>query len=52
LFDITGKEVFATTYYNSNGELVNLSGVKKGTYIVRITLGETYTESQLLQLRD
>lgn len=52
LIDVTGKEVYATKFDTTNGQLVDLSHIKKGTYIVRITLGESYTESQLLQLRD
>lgn len=52
LVDITGKEVYFSQFDQTNGQLVDLSHLKKGTYIVKVTLGESYSESQLLQLKD
>jgi len=52
LFDITGKEVYSVNYFNTNGELVDFTSLKKGTYIVRISLGNDYNESHFLQLND
>lgn len=50
LLDITGKEVFSKDFSNSNGESVDLSHIKKGTYITHVTIDEQSTKAQLLIL--
>lgn len=51
LLDLTGKEVFRTSFEASNSERVDFATVKKGVYLVRISIGENYSETQLLELR-
>jgi len=52
LIDLSGKEVYRyDSQSESNGERVDLSAVKKGMYMARISIDGVYVETQKLLLR-
>jgi hypothetical protein len=51
IFDLTGKNVYSNNYENTNGEIVDLSNLKKGMYLVKVLIDNQIVEVQKLNMK-